>query len=299
MARTGASAEDTGLRLFGGAVAVLTGGASGIGRALGEALAARGARVVLADRQGELAEQAASQIRKLGQNAEAAELDVRDAEAVEHLVDDVVARHGRLDFVFNNAGIGIGGEQRLHRVEDWNQIVAVNLMGVVHGIHAAYPVMLRQGFGHIVNTASMAGLLPGPGMASYVATKHAVVGLSRSLRLEAAPAGVRVSVLCPGAIRTPILDGGRYGRYLEAASVAARREVFERMRPLDPARFAERALRQLARNRAIVIVPAWWRLLWWLERASPALSARLSARAYRRVRERLVAAREAEAERTA
>src|SRR5439155_13844601 len=98
---------------------------------------------------------------------------------------------------------------------DWHKVFDVNLRGVVNGVQAAYPVMLRQGFGHIVNTASVAGLLPTPTIVSYCAAKHAVVGLSTSLRVEAAEAGVRVSVLCPGAIKTPILEGGKYGKMLQ------------------------------------------------------------------------------------
>ena len=99
----------------------------------------------------------------------------------------------------------IGGSVNLYSIEDWNQIIDVNLRGVINGIQAAYKIMMEQGFGHIVNTASMAGLMPGPGNVAYTTTKHAVVGLSKSLRAEAAHRGVRVSVLCPGVIRTPIL----------------------------------------------------------------------------------------------
>jgi NAD(P)-dependent dehydrogenase (short-subunit alcohol dehydrogenase family) len=192
------------LRTYQGAVAVITGGASGIGRALGEALAQRGAEVVLADRQIELAETVAGGIRAKGGRATADELDVTDFGAVERVVQQTVERHGRLDYMFNNAGIGIGGEVRFYDIKDWEQVVDVNIRGVIHGIQAAYPVMLRQGYGHLVNTASMAGLVPFPTAVSYCASKFAVVGLSTALRIEAAEAGVRVSVLCPGVIQTPI-----------------------------------------------------------------------------------------------
>lgn len=260
------------LRTYQGAVAIVTGAASGIGRAVSEALAARGASVTLADRQTSLAEEVALGIRSKGGKARAVELDVRDFAANERLVRETVEAEGRLDYMFNNAGIGIGGEVRLYSIDDWYQVLDVNLRGVVHGVHAAYPVMIRQGFGHIVNTASMAGLMPGPMVTSYCTTKHAVVGLSNSLRIEAAPLGVRVSVLCPGVIKTSILNqGGHYGKQLDPAGEEGLRRLLERFRPMAANRFADAALKQVAKNRAIIILPGWWRIFWWLNRLSPSL----------------------------
>lgn len=207
------------LRTFDGAVAVITGGASGIGRALGEALARRGAAAILADVQIEAAQAVAASIQLGGGKATAAEVDVRDCGAVSRLVETTIKTHGRLDYLFNNAGIGILGEVRHYEVADWHRVFDVHLGGVVNGIQAAYPVMLEQGFGHIVNTASMAGLVASPWMVSYSAAKHAIVGLSMALRVEAAAAGVRVSVLCPGLVRTPIIEGGgKYGKLLPTLS---------------------------------------------------------------------------------
>jgi NADP-dependent 3-hydroxy acid dehydrogenase YdfG len=107
-------------------------------------------------------------------------------------------QYGRIDYLFNNAGIGIGGEVDSFTLHDWSDIIDVNLRGVVHGIQAVYPIMIRQRCGHIVNTASMAALITTVGQAGYTATKHAVVGLSKALRVEAEHHGVQVSVLCPG-----------------------------------------------------------------------------------------------------
>ena len=191
------------LRTFEGAVALVTGGASGIGRAIGESLARRGARVVLADLQVDLAKEIAARIKENGGQATALALDVTDYPATSQLVQNTYQSLGRLDYVFNIAGIGIVGEARYYAIEDWCRVLDVNLRGVVHGVHAAYPIMLRQGFGHIVNMASGAGLWPSPFVVSYCASKHAVVGLSTSLRIEAAAARIRVSVLCPGAVRNP------------------------------------------------------------------------------------------------
>jgi NAD(P)-dependent dehydrogenase (short-subunit alcohol dehydrogenase family) len=265
-------ADHGSLRTFDGAVAIVTGGASGIGRALGEALCRKGAEVVLADLQGDLAEEVAAKIRAGGGKATATVLDVRDFGAMDRLVQETCRARGRLDYFFNNAGIGIGGEVRDYQIEDWYQVFDVNLRGVANGIQAAYPVMLRQGFGHIVNTASMAGLMPSPMTVSYCATKYAVVGLSLSLRIEAAAAGVRVSVLCPGVIRTPILErGGKYGKMLRPLQVEVQRKNWERLRPMDPDQFARRALGGVAKNKAVIVIPAWWKVLWWINRLSPSL----------------------------
>ena len=274
-----------GLRTYAGAVAIVTGGASGIGAALGRALARRGATVVLADRQREAAAKLAVALQPDGGVAEAVELDVRDAAAVEALVDDVRGRYGRIDYLFNNAGVGVGGQVRDYTLDDWRYVVDVNLMGVIHGVHAAYGRMVAQGFGHIVNTASMAGWMPTPFMTVYGTTKHAVVGLSRSLRIEAASHGVRVSVLCPGVIRTPILvDAGQYGRTTIRVPPALQLATWERLRPMDPDRFANQALDRIARNQSIIILPRWWRLAFWLNRLSPTLFDALGARSYEQVR---------------
>ena len=162
---------------FAGQVAIVTGGASGIGRALCEALAAEGARVVVVDRDAGGAAAVAEAIAKAGGVARAEVLDVADGDAVRCVVEDTAAREGRLDLLFNNAGIAIGGEVLDMTAEHWRRIVDVNLWGVVNGIRAAYPVMARQGSGHLVNTASGAGLIPNPLATAYGMTKHAEVGL--------------------------------------------------------------------------------------------------------------------------
>src|SRR5262245_52643624 len=133
-------------------VAVITGGASGIGWALGEELALRGVEVVLADLQADLAEEVAAGIRREGGRATAALLDVRSHASFQELVRDTVRRAGRIDYFFNNAGIAVGGEIADYAIEDWDDVIDVNLRGVVYGIQAVYPVMIAQRSGHIVNT---------------------------------------------------------------------------------------------------------------------------------------------------
>ena len=259
------------IRIFSGAVAIITGGASGIGRAFGEALAERGCEVVLADRQIELASEAADGIIASGGKATAVEVDVVKHEDVVRLVQQTVERCGRLDYMFNNAGIVILGKASEYTIPDWDKSIDVNLRGVIHGVDAAYPVMLEQGFGHIVNTASIAGLTPWPMEIGYVATKHAVVGLTTSLRAESANTGVRVSALCPGLVNTPILDGGRYGKWIRDYPKDKVVEFMEGTKPIAVEKFVQLALKQIARNKAIIVIPFMYRAVWRLYRISPLL----------------------------
>lgn len=260
---------------YAGRAAIVTGGASGIGRALGAALVDRGAHVVLADLDSDGAKVAAEELgasARRGGSVVGVGLDVCDRAAVEALVDEVAVRHGELDLMVNNAGIALGGESHLMPAEHWDRTIDVNLRGVVHGVVAAYPRMVAQGHGQIVNTASMAGLAPTPLTAAYTMTKHAVVGLSTTLRPEAALHGVQVTVLCPGAIETPILDKGPPADLLAPpAGTLTSRQFLDmmRMRPMPADRFAAQAMRGIERNRAIVIVPRSGRGLWYLQRASP------------------------------
>ena len=203
--------RDGKLRVFSGAVAIVTGGASGIGRALSRALVKLDCEVVVVDLRSEPAEEVIQGIRKEG-SASFIRADVSDFTAMDRAVKTTIQGAGRLDYMFNNAGIGIGLDVRDHTIEDWHRIVDVNLKGVINGIQAAYSIMINQGFGHIVNTSSMGGLKPTPGIVSYAATKAAIFQISRSLRIEAQEYGVRVSVLCPGVIQTPIMYGGTYGK---------------------------------------------------------------------------------------
>ena len=269
-----------------GKIAFVTGGASGIGAALTTKLIDGGAEVWIADRQIGPAQELAQRLDSGGAKAHAIELDVRSYPSFERAVAEAVQQSGRIDYLFNNAGIAVGGEIDSYTLDDWNDVFDVNLRGVVHGIQAVYPIMIRQHSGHIVNTASMAGLVAAPGSASYTATKYAVVGISKALRVEAERHGVQVSVLCPGAIRTPIMTGGQYGR-MNIAGVSDEEllKSWERLRPMAPERFADRALRAVLRGDAIIVVPAWWRAWWYLERLSPALSMRFTKVVLKRIRE--------------
>jgi len=272
------------LRTYDGAVAIVTGAASGIGRAMAGELARRGSHVVLADLQGELAEETAAAIRAAGGSATAQPLDVSDCEAVDRLVQSTFEAHGRLDYLFNNAGISIIGEVRFYEPDDWRRVLDVNLHGVVNGVQSAYPLMIRQGFGHIVNTASLAGLVPAPNVVSYTTSKQAVVGLSRALRVEAEEYGVRVSALCPGVVRTPILHGGAFGKSLVPLPATKPNGKPSGPDVISPERFAVKALNAVARNKAIIVIPRWWTLVWWLDRLSPSCGAWMGRKILRQMR---------------
>ena len=257
-------------------IAIVTGGASGIGAALGRALVQRSCVVVLADIDADGVQRTAERLATGGPGrAVARHVDVRDPEAVAGLVRDTVASHGRLDLLFNNAGIGVGGPVEELLLAHWQRTLEVNLYGVIHGVMAAYPLMLRQGHGHIVNTASMAGLVPAPLLAPYAASKFGVVGLSLALRAEAARHGVRVSVVCPGVIDTPILDKQEQPGLPVPRSIQGMdpRVWLTRIGgpPYPPQRLAEDVLRGVAANRPIIVAPASARVVWRLWRWFPAL----------------------------
>ncbi len=286
------SMPEKALRVFEGATAVITGGASGIGKAMAEELVSRGCEVVLADLQIEQAEEVAATIRATGGKATASKIDVTDFEAIENLLQETAARTGRLDYMFNNAGIGIGGPLTRQSIEDWNLILDINLRGVINGVQAAYQIMVKQGFGHIVNTASVAGLLVVADGISYATTKHAVVGLSKSLRAKAALENIRVSVLCPGIIRTPILkQGGKYGKNLSDITPEQEQENQEKLNPMPPDEFASKALDAIAKNKAIIVIPSFWRLFWWINRLSPRLGMYLARNDAKNNRKKLQAER--------
>lgn len=262
------------IHVFDDATAIITGGASGIGRAFAEELSNRGCKVTIVDLQIELAEEVASKIKDSGGSVKAIKTDVTDFSAMKRLVQNTIKENGRLDFIFNNAGVGAFGFVDHYSIEDWNYIIDINLRGIINGIQATYPIMIKQGFGHIINTASMAGLLPQPGNAGYATTKHAIVGLSKALRIEAANKGIRVSLLCPGFIRTPLLDGGKYGLTLSGISKEKKDYMLgliEKANPMPANVFAKKALDLIVKNKAIIILPSWYRLIWWINRIFPSL----------------------------
>ncbi|MFI6869140.1 SDR family NAD(P)-dependent oxidoreductase [Nocardia sp. NPDC050406] len=192
------------MKLHSGQVAVVTGAANGIGRAVAEALRARDIRVVLADLEADaVAEVAAA----LGPDTLSVPIDVADAAQVRRLADTTMERFGRVDLVFNNAGTAAGGPVWAVEPEEWQRVWGVNVQGVVNGIRAFVPLMIAAGRGHVVNTSSLAGVTTGMFNAPYAATKHAVVSLTETLHgeLSVLAPGIGATVVCPGPVDTRML----------------------------------------------------------------------------------------------
>ncbi len=191
-----------------GHVAVITGGASGIGLAVAEAMIAEGMSVVLADIDAPKLRDVEARLSEDGASVATMICNTTAEPEVNALIEFAIEQFGGVHVMFNNAGIVGVGDAWDDPIELWHRVVDVNLFGVVHGIRAVLPVMREQGIGHIVNTASMAGLGVAPGVAPYFATKHAVVGLSESLFLELQATGsaISASVLCPGFVKTDLMD---------------------------------------------------------------------------------------------
>jgi NAD(P)-dependent dehydrogenase (short-subunit alcohol dehydrogenase family) len=195
-----------------GKVAVITGGASGIGFATAERLAAEGMKIVIADVEPGALEAAVKKLESGGAAVLGVRTDVSKADEVERLAQKTLERFGSVHVVFNNAGVAVTGEAWENSLADWEWVLGVNLWGVIHGIRTFVPILLRQNEpAHVVSTASMAGLTSNPGMAVYNVTKHAVVTLSETLHHDLALRGspVKASVLCPGFINTRIMDSAR------------------------------------------------------------------------------------------
>lgn len=241
---------------FRGAVAIVTGGASGIGLALCRRLAELGANVVVADIDRDAGAASAATV-----GGTFAYVDVADRESVHELVRCTVEQHGRIDYLFNNAGIAVVGQVKDTPIEDWYRVFDINVRGVVHGIEAAYPLFIEQGSGHIVNTASIAGLIPCPGLTAYSATKHAVVGMSTGLRAEAAKHGVNVSVVCPGFVRTTIIENAR--------THGARTPAVDKIPWEEPEDVALEILAGVARNKGIIVVTRHGKILTQMYRLMP------------------------------
>lgn len=255
---------------FHGRSAVVTGAASGIGREIARQLVGRGAHVLATDLPGEALDALGAELASRG-SGRVRPVDVTDPDQIAGAIDDVVAEHGRLDLMFNNAGVAIFGEFDLVSLDEWDTIIDVNLRGVAHGSTLAYRQMVAQGGGHIVNTASSAALVPVALQAHYCATKQAVFGLTRTLALEAADHDVAVSVFCPAWVESGMFDNNTMHGTMDGVDARALVPV----RPLATDVAVARLLRGVERRREVIITPLYGRLGWWLERLSPAASHRL------------------------
>lgn len=226
------------MRELAGKTAFVTGGAGGIGLALGRAFAQSGMKVMLADIEADALQAAVTSLREISPDVSGIICDVADAESVERAAQAAFDAFGKVHVVCNNAGVAAGGGIDHISLDSWRWVIDVNLMGVLHGIKSFLPHIRAHGEGgHIVNTASMAGMLAGLGFSAYGASKFAVVSMSEGLSLQLKPHGIGVSVLCPNYVRTRIGESGRN-----------RPARYGPTKPLDPASPAAALVAELARN---------------------------------------------------
>jgi NAD(P)-dependent dehydrogenase (short-subunit alcohol dehydrogenase family) len=276
------------MRELSGRVAVVTGGGSGIGEALCRRLAVEKMRVVVADVEEREAARVAGEIHSAGGEALAAAVDVRDPDSVERLAERTCQAFGACQLLANNAGVALFRPALEMAREDWEWVLSVNLMGVVHGIAAFLPRMRDQGGeAHIVNTASISGLvaLRGAGLSAYTASKFGVVALSEVLHEELAEAGIGVSVVCPGGVTTRILESERNRPPAlqtghEPPAAGERRGQRERVSGmLAPETVAEHILDAVRRNVLYVITHPDWKPL--VDERHSAIAAAFAAAAAR------------------
>ena len=263
-----------------GKTAVVTGAGSGIGRATALALAAAGSRLAVTDLDIDAAREVASRIGEQGGAASAFALDVRDQDGVIRAAEEIRQAMGAPAVLVNNAGIAVGGYFLDTSYESWSEIIAVNLLGVVHCCRAFVPVMAASGRGgHVVNIASMLGYTGIRGAGAYCATKFGVLGFSESLRAELVDHDIGVSTICPGMVRTNIINAG----ILESSTedVEARRVSIQALyekRNFAPDRVAAAIVKAIRRNRAVVpVAPEAW-LAYYLKRWTPGLLAWITRR---------------------
>ncbi|AXQ28738.1 SDR family oxidoreductase [Solimonas sp. K1W22B-7] len=251
------------MNAFEGKVAIVTGGASGIGYALCRELCGRGATVYAAD----LNPAGLLRLQQdcAGPGLLVVTLNVTEEPAVKALLDRAVREQGRIDYLFNNAGIVTGGDFEHMDFDQWRKIVDINLWGVIYGTQHGYAQMLKQGHGHIVNTASTAGVMPVAKSTAYATTKHAVVGLSVSLREEARKHGIRVSTVVPGLVDTNIfatatnLKGHDYAAAMKKVPTGK----------ISPAQAAGHILDGVAANRQFIVFPGSNRVIVAMNRLLP------------------------------
>ena len=206
-----AGPEGVGDGAFEGKVAVITGAASGLGRGIADRFGAAGCRLVLADVEEAALAQATAELADAGAEVTAVPTDVSDAASMDALAAAVLARHGHVDLLFNNAGVGVHKPTAEMTTKDWEWVLGVNLWGVIHGLRVFVPHMLARDAGRIINTASSAGHVVVPGLAAYNASKHAVVAISETVRAELRQrdSAVTVAAFCPGVVRTRITSSAR------------------------------------------------------------------------------------------
>jgi len=250
---------------FDEAVVVVTGGASGIGASLSMQLTSAGAKVIIVGRSSDNGAAQLARMKKKGYEATFKVTDMTDVQAVEKLFGEIGSEYGKIDYVFNNAGVFMAGEIRDTPIENWQATVNNNIWAVYNGTHFAYQYMLKQGNGHIVNVASAAGLFPVPIMGIYGSSKFAIVGLTHALRNEAKGFGIDVSVVCPTIVNTPLYDTATYNKVNKTKVLKSRNKL------QTPDVAATRILKGVSKNKQTIHTSVSTQIGWWAYKLVPSI----------------------------
>ena len=264
--------------IFSGSVVVVTGGASGIGKEIVKQLAPSGAQLVIVGRTKKSGHEFIKELKKDGYEADFEHVDMTDTKKVEKMFKKIIATYGRIDYMINNAGIFMGGEIRDTELDNWYKVMNNNIFATINGTHFAYQYMIKQGYGHIVNVASAAGLIPVPAMGIYGATKYAIVGLTHELRNEAKALGIKVSAVCPTIINTPLYDTAIYNK-LDSNKALKGRKTLQ-----SPEKAAAKIIRGIKRNKVTINTSVMNHFIWIVYRVAPwayNIGARRALKVYR------------------
>ena len=255
---------------FRGKVVLITGAASGLGRALAKQFAREGADLILVDIKSELLAETKGEIAPFSKEPLTVVADVSNKSAMESLSEQVLDEKGRVDVLVNNAGVGLGGELKDMTLEDWEWVMGVNFWGVVYGIHYFLPEMIERKSGHIVNVASANGIFSFPFNGVYCASKHAVVGLSESLRAELKRFDIGVTAVCPGMMNTNIVEDALV-KPCNEKSREFMRKFKEDMakRGADPSVVAGGTILAIRKNKALYVSPYGAPGVYWFYRFFP------------------------------
>lgn len=244
---------------------IITGAASGIGKELATLLNEQKAKLYLLDLNEEGLQELSKKLRQFNPNVFTFSLDVSDHKSYESFYHEFLKNETCPDYLFNNAGIGLGGETKDFPFQSWRKIIDVNLFGTVNGIHFFYPLMVENKKGHIVNTSSLAGLVPLPGESSYVASKYAIQGLTEVLEIEASFYNVKVTAVCPGVIQTPIYDTGEV--------IGMDKDKVLKLWPkgISAEKCAQIILKGVAKNKRTIVVTSFAKAVFLAKRYFPSL----------------------------
>jgi NAD(P)-dependent dehydrogenase (short-subunit alcohol dehydrogenase family) len=274
------------MKKINGKIAIVTGAGSGLGRAIAEYLARKGAEVIVTDINIASANETFNRIKENGGKGLVLQVDVCNVKAVEKMISVTIDKYGRIDFLFNNAGAAINGEFKDMTLDHWNKMMDVNFWGIVYGCKLVYPIMMKQGNGHIINVASFAGLMPGGLMTSYSASKHAAVGFTLNLRSEAKQYGIGVTSLCPGYLETPM-----HASALNVTDYVIEHDKKYRQKKHnypEPEDCINHMMRGVMRNKCIVVSPRIQIPFWWLYRLFPSIIPWIWSRIISRIKKRYI-----------